>query len=99
MAAWVRGFRFDWDEEVLFGAGEQPVHQTVIGPKLAPHEPVHASFDPLDLELLSRLDAVTLPDISRQHNLALRQNGRFHQMYDGIVSRRRQIAPATARHQ
>jgi len=36
-----------------------------------PFEPVQATIEPLELELLARFDAVSLPDFSRQHDLAL----------------------------
>ena len=74
----VRGLGLDRDEEPLLRAGEQPVDEARPRTSGATHEPVLPALEPFDFELLSRLDAVLLPDFRGQDNLTLGGDRRLH---------------------
>ena len=42
---------------------EQELDQPLVRPGRKAHEPVFAAVDPLNLELLTRLDSIPLPDL------------------------------------
>ena len=66
------------DEESLFGAGEQPVDDTLIWPIRAPDEPVIATIEAFDLEFLPGFNAILLSELGREHDLTLGGHRRLH---------------------
>src|SRR5437870_9352962 len=69
---------FNRSEKTFFGTSKQPVDQAFIRRNCPPSEPVIASVETLDFELLPRFNVILLPKFGRQHNLTFRGNRRFH---------------------
>ena len=61
-------------EPIFDRAGEQELHKPLIAPARLALERVVAAINPLNLELLTCLYAVLLPDFRWQNNLALAGN-------------------------
>jgi len=52
----------------------------IVGARIPADEPVLAAVETLDVELLTGLDPVQLPQLGRQDDLALRGHGGLHAM-------------------
>jgi hypothetical protein len=63
---------FDWEEEVLFRAREEPVDHAFIRASRTPDQPIFAAVEAFDLEFLARFNTVLLSELGGQHDLALR---------------------------
>jgi hypothetical protein len=63
--------RFDWEEEVLFRASEEPVDHAFIRASRTADQPVFAAVEAFDLEFLACFNMVQLSELGGQHDLAL----------------------------
>jgi hypothetical protein len=60
------------------GQASSSLTRPFITPSLSSFQPIFTTVDALDLELLTRLDAIPLPDFRRENDLAFRRNRRLH---------------------
>jgi hypothetical protein len=58
------------ERKALPGTGEQPVDHAFFGCHRTPFEPVFATIETFDVELLAGFDPVLLPDLGGQDDLA-----------------------------
>ena len=58
----VRRLGFNWDKEPFLGTGEQPIDHAFIRLSREPYEAVLPTVEAFDLEFLSGLDVVLLPE-------------------------------------
>jgi hypothetical protein len=63
------------NKEALRRTGEKPVQCAGIEARRTPNETILAPVEPLDVELLTGLDAIPLPEFSGQDDLAPGRNG------------------------
>jgi len=67
----------EWYKKALDRTCEQPVNQTFVWSPRLPCQPILATLNSFDLELLPRLNAVLLADFGGQNDLAFGGYGRF----------------------
>jgi hypothetical protein len=72
ISQYVGRFRRDRNEKALPGTGEQPIDHAFIWRERTLFEPVFATIETFDVELLARFDPVLLPDLSGEDDLAFR---------------------------